>query len=512
MSEKIQTNIVTCEGGLNNPANPIKIQSGETIIQVNYEPSLLGGYRRLTGYTKFDSAAVTGTGDRVLGVTVFNGGVLAVRDSASSADIYFSTGSGWAKINGAPSRTKSGKHFFTKFDWTGTRKVIGVDGKSVPWKYDGTTYTLLNGSGAPANAKYVAEFKRHIFYSGYSSNTGAITFSVPLDETDFTAANGAGEIVVGDTVVALRKFRDQLIIFCDNSIFRLIGDSLFNFELLPITYDIGCSAADSVEEIGGTLYFLGPDGIRTIAGTERFGDVELASVSRKIQNLIPGIIATAAANITSVTIPAKNQYRLFYTSDSDEVINARGILGGNVRLVSERAEDSFSWEWGELKGIRMFCADTDFIANQERVVHGDFDGFVYEQELGNDFNGTAIESVLQTAYNHFEEPSKRKTLYKATIFYQAEGSISLDVFVLYDYDDANKLQPAKFTIADGGSGAIYGSAVYDTDVYGAAEIPRARQTTIGSGYQASLKFEDNNSNPSHIIQGFVLEYGLGGRR
>ncbi len=506
MPEAILTNVVVCEGGLNNQVNPLTIQPGEAIISINYEPSLLGGYRRITGFTKFDTTAVTGSGDRVLGVSVFDGGVLAVRDSGTSADIFTSTGSGWTKINGTTVRTEGGKHFFTKFDYTGTRKLIGVDGNNDPFLWDGTTFSEL--TSGPVDAKYVAEYKRHIFYSGYTTNTGAITFSVPLDETDFSAANGAGEIVVGDTVVALKKFRDQLIIFCDNSIFKLTGSSKFDFQLLPVTFDIGCAAADSVQEIGGDLYFLAPDGIRTLAGTERIGDIELASVSKKIQDLTPNVLSTSNTNITSLNIPAKSQYRLFYSNDGDVVTDALGIVGG----IKTASDGNLQWEWGELQGIKLFCADTDFITNQERIMHGAFDGFIYEQELGNDFSGTAVDSVLQTAYNHYDEPTKRKTNYKATIFYQAEGVISLDVFLIYDYDDGDKLQPANFTITTGGSTTTYGAAVYNTDAYGSAEIPKKAQTTIGSGFQTSLKFLANDSNPPHIIQGFTLEYGLGGRR
>jgi len=513
MPEKIQTGVVVCEGGLNNPANPIKIDPGAALISINYEASLLGGYRRVTGFTKYDSAIVPGAGDRVLGVAVFGAGVIAARDNATpKVDIYVSSGSGWGSKINTDTRSNGGKHYFTKYDYTGTPMIIGVDGNNNPFRWDGTTYTLLNGAGSPADAAYVAEFKNHIFYSGYTSNTGAITFSAPLAETDFTAANGAGEIIVGDTVVALRKFRDQLIIFCDNSIFKLVGDSLFNFEVLPITFDIGCAAPDSIQEIGGTLYFLGPDGIRTIAGTERFGDIELASVSRSIQDIIPSILSVSNANITSLAIPSKNQYRLFYSNDSDTVPNALGIIGGNIRTIASRQEDSFRWEWGELKGIKAFCADTDFIANKERVVHGGFDGYIHEQELGNTFNGTNIPAVLQTAYNHLEEPTKRKTIYKTTIFYQAEGTVSISVYLLYDYDDGNKLQPASFTVSTGSGTIVYGAAVYNTDVYGDSALPRAEQTVIGSGNQVSFKFVTEDSNPPHTIQGYTLEYGLGGRR
>ena len=46
------------------------------------------------------------------------------------------------------------------------------------------------------------------------------------------------------------------------------------------------------------LLFLSPDGLRTIAGTVRIGDVELGTVSRPIQPTIKSI----AANIDNLDI------------------------------------------------------------------------------------------------------------------------------------------------------------------------------------------------------------------
>ena len=47
----------------------------------------------------------------------------------------------------------------------------------------------------------------------------------------------------------------------------------------------------SIQEIAGDLVFLSPDGLRTIAGTTRIGDVELGSVSRAIQSIVGNIAA-----------------------------------------------------------------------------------------------------------------------------------------------------------------------------------------------------------------------------
>ena len=57
-----------------------------------------------------------------------------------------------------------------------------------------------------------------------------------------------------------------------------------------ITKNIGCVSGNSIQEIGGDLIFLAPDGLRTVAGTARIDDVELGSISRKILPLINNLL------------------------------------------------------------------------------------------------------------------------------------------------------------------------------------------------------------------------------
>ena len=512
MPENIQTSSVACVGGLNTELNNLLIQPGEAITMINYEPALTGGYRRINGYSKFDTNEVPPTSSAVpiLGVAVYDNGVIAAKvNGSANTDIYFSTGSGWgAKLN-SDTRPGSGKHRFVRYNWTGIERIIGVDGLNDPFRYEGfatDTYTLLDASGTPADPKYIAEFQNHIFYGGYSSNTGAITFTVPLDETSYAAIDGAGEIVVGDTIVNLRRFREQLIIFCETSIWKLVGTSKFNWELSPITYNIGLAAADTVQEIGGDLYFLAADGVRTLSATERIGDVELAVVTRKIHSLIPNIFPITQDNISTVLIRNKNQYRLFYSPTSLAATQSKGLLGG-IRAV----DGAPTWEWGELRGIKPFTLDNGFISNIETIIHGGFDGFVYQQENGTDLNGTSIESVLQLAYNNLEDPTIRKTLYKVTIFHTTEGSINISVPLLYDFQEPDKLQPAAFTMDSASGLSVYGTAVYGTALYGTGSLPAHKELVIGSGFQSSFKFITKDSNPPHTIQGYALEYGLGSR-
>jgi len=86
-------------------------------------------------------------------------------------------------------------------------------------------------------------------------------------------------------ITAIKKFRNSLFIFGANNIKKLVGTSIADFTLENVTANLGCVAPDSVVEFGGDLLFLGPDGIRPISGTDRIGDIELAPVSKEIQDI-----------------------------------------------------------------------------------------------------------------------------------------------------------------------------------------------------------------------------------
>ena len=154
-----------------------------------------------------------------------------------------------------------------------------------------------------------------MFYAGMSSTLNKrLVFSVPFDEDDFATGSGAGSIKVDDTIVGLKVFREDLFIFCENRIFKLSGTSSSNFAVTPVTRDIGCVNGDTIQEFAGDLIFLGPDGLRTVAGTARIGDVELGTISSAVQPLFDDNIASAS-EFESVVIPDKTQYRIFFTKD-----------------------------------------------------------------------------------------------------------------------------------------------------------------------------------------------------
>ena len=85
---------------------------------------------------------------------------------------------------------------------------------------------------------------------------------------------------------------------------------VLTLQLHPVTRNIGCVNGDTIQEFAGDLIFLGPDGLRTIAGTARIGDVELGTISSNVQSIFNDNLSSAS-EFDSVVIPEKTQYRIF---------------------------------------------------------------------------------------------------------------------------------------------------------------------------------------------------------
>lgn len=588
--ENLQATEVLCEGGLDLTQEILEIKPGYASVLTNFEPSLIGGYRRISGFAKYSSTIVPGQG-KLLGVAVYTpGAILAARQDGSDAtkyNIYTGTGTSWTQLNPStttaagtthtsilmdgmasttgliPGQPVSGSGIvagtrianiigpnslnltiaasssttatftfsnplsFTSgmvlsnhyYNWTGTSRIIFTDGVNPAYRWDGTTFTIIFASGSAANPKFVTEHMHYLFVSGYSSNFGAIKFSSPLIETDWNTVDGAGETVVGDTVTWIQPWRQSLIIFCRNSIYRLIGDSSdvnssTPFTLRQITDKIGCLEGRTVQEIDGNLVFLAQDGLRTISGTIKIGDTETGSISRPIQPIV-NAINPVTTPCHSLVVGRKTQYRLFYPDPNSADISCKGVLMG-IRRFRDGHE---AWEPSQLQGIKPACCANGYFADDnEYIIHGGFDGFVYRQEQGATFNGAAINEVYTTVPLELGDRTLRKVIHRITLLVSVDtgSSPTLSMSLLYDLDSTTTVQPSPYLMPKIGGMSINwddATAIYDATgiVYDLTGAPYIRQNVQGSGFLVQLQF-NSTTNLGYTIQGFTIEYFPAARR
>jgi hypothetical protein len=590
---------INCEGGLDLVSSTSLLFRTPGVAQRlnNFESSIHGGYRRISGFSKFGSSQVSGS-NQLEGIFRYAKGVVAC---ASSNIFYSADGNSWTQVNkdtyqtktgtvavtsGSATITGSGTAFTTEFAVgddilingeqflvlsIATDTSMTADGNfassasSQAIKKNGATISQLNSASAvsrgsqslceftvyesnkqygklyiadgenkiaelvieitdagvhtfsfkelnrsaPTDPSLVTIFGERLIVAGQSSNPQQVAYSTRLTPENFTGAS-AGTVDVGDQIVGIKSFRNKLIVFCKNSIYQLSNlDS--TAVLSSVTKNIGCVSGKTIQEIGGDLIFLAPDGLRTIAGTARIDDIELGSISRKILPVFRDDVFPNLSTITfsSMVIREKSQYRLFYFKNGTADLQQKGILG-TFKISSQGVP---LYEWSQTTGIPARITHSGFDENDNEVhYHATTDGRVYNHDTGTSFDGSNIPCEYKTPDLDYGDSGVRKTLYYIKTSIRAEGSNdNLKVLCRYDFDDNNVPQPSELSIGSLASPAVFGTAVFASAVFGQTLFPQQKINLTGSGFTNNFRISSNGTGSSYTVSGFYVDYIPGGR-
>jgi hypothetical protein len=351
-----------------------------------------------------------------------------------------------------------------------------------------------------------------LFIGGNVLTEAIIAHSAPNAWYDFKATAGAGQVSVGFDVVQFKPFRDNLFVFGSNGIKKITADVTAGFIIDQVTSNVGCIARDSVLEIGGDLVFLAPDGLRPVAGTSRIGDVELETISKPIQQLLTDLPKDYDLDsLVGVVIRSKSQLRYFVGDANTATTDSYGFIGG-LRSADQR----LGWEFGELIGIRASATASAYVNRQELVLHGDYNGKIYQQEVGTTFDGNDILAIYGTPYYDFGDTEVRKTMRKVNTFVRAEGPFTLNMAINYDWDDPTVSRPSSYAQESQGAPVRYkGRNINYGGLninYGGNEKPIVTTSIQGSGYATQLTFVTLGDFDPYSIQGVVFEFSIAGRR
>ena len=590
---------INCEGGLDLVSSTSLLFRTPGVAQRlnNFESSIHGGYRRISGFSKFGSSQVSGS-NQLEGIFRYAKGVVAC---ASSNIFYSADGNSWTQVNkdtyqtktgtvavtsGSATITGSGTAFTTEFAVgddilingeqflvlsIATDTSMTADGNfassasSQTIKKNGATISQLNSASAvsrgsqslceftvyesnkqygklyiadgenkiaelvieitdagvhtfsfkelnrsaPTDPSLVTIFGERLIVAGQSSNPQQVAYSTRLTPENFTGAS-AGTVDVGDQIVGIKSFRNKLIVFCKNSIYQLSNlDS--TAVLSSVTKNIGCVSGKTIQEIGGDLIFLAPDGLRTIAGTARIDDIELGSISRKILPVFRDDVFPNLSTITfsSMVIREKSQYRLFYFKNGTADLQQKGVLG-TFKISSQGVP---LYEWSQTTGIPARITHSGFDENDNEVhYHATTDGRVYNHDTGTSFDGSNIPCEYKTPDLDYGDSGVRKTLYYIKTSIRAEGANdNLKVLCRYDFDDNNVPQPTELSIGSLASPAVFGTAVFASAVFGQTLFPQQKINLTGSGFTNNFRISSNGTGSSYTVSGFYVDYIPGGR-
>ena len=495
--------VFPCKGGLVLDRSTFTMEAGMALELQNFEADITGGYRRINGYNKWNTNVVPQTAsatEPVLMSAYFAGNDKVI---AARGEKVFEAASGsgaWSQID--TGRTNANKYTFFRYNFNNTPHIIWADGANHATKYDGTTLTDINSTGAPTNPKYVTSFKNTMFFAGMSATPQEMVFTAPYTDNDFSVANGAGSIRVDDTITGIFPFRDTLIIFCEERIFRLVGNTIADFQLQPVSRNVGCINGSTIKEFAGDIIFLSRDGLRTVAGTEKIGDVELGTISAPVHELFS--VYTDVDEFEAVVVPDKTQYRIFFVNNSAR--NRAATKG----VIAYRGAEGYTYS--ELLGIQPSCTDSLNEQGSIFVLHGGFDGYVYRQEQGSTFDGETIIGRYRSPDLTMGDAGIRKNFQRVIINYAPTGNVNSDLFLRYDYEDPNIPRPAAYPFDSSTVVALYGTSAYGTATYGGQTNPLVRQAVEGSGFAVALRVVDNGVSEPYSLKGFQLEFDASARR
>lgn len=535
-----QTFSVSCRGGLDRTSNTqelLKLPNLATRL-MNFESTVEGGYRRINGYQKLGNGEIAEGGTLPIdGITVFNNGFLLCKSSKmyytldgetftpvnKSLDyVNFPEGQSYDDLVAAPliPRDFAGPYQFQQFS-LGTKKILmGVCQNNKPFRLtiSGDTvedsiysYKEVNlTTGTLIGAKVCEKYKDQLVIAGMDDAPDSIYYSDILKPDDFEGAN-AGSIGFNDEVVGIKMFRENLYVFCKNSIHVVTGLETGSPQRKSLTENIGCLASGSIQEINGDLVFLAPDGLRTLSATERLGDLNLSTLSNKIgPPLLINIKQLRNYVVQSVVLKAKAQYRIFFTP-----VNANSAVAqvGYIMYLNQ-GQQGISTEFSQIKGFNVSCIYNGYVDNQEVTISGGTNGKFYYHDVGEDFDGKNIPFLYQSPYFDMGDPAYRKNIKKLITYLTLEGDTHFNIQVRYDYDNPEAYNPPPRTSGHLNAPAIYSETNYKTSgsKYSSVSQPRLSTLMEGSGKTVAIRIFPSGSKCAPFnVQGFDVYHTVGGR-
>lgn len=173
------------------------------------------------------------------------------------------------------------------------RDKLWITNKSTNvYTWDGTTATQLDGVGTHPTVpkgQYITHWKERVWIAR-DTNPSAVYFSSLSNDAgvaiDPSISSNAWPTLNafyiaqddGSPIYGLKVYRDNLFVFKETGIWRIIFESVFNTQVVKSVSNIGCKFQDSIVELDNYLYFMGNDGIYKFDGND------VVRVSDKIHN------------------------------------------------------------------------------------------------------------------------------------------------------------------------------------------------------------------------------------
>jgi hypothetical protein len=394
----------------------------------------------------------------------------------------------------------NGKYRFRNYNFgghTSTYRMYGVNGVGNSFEYDGTVFTLIETGMAFDQPTHIGVHRGQLLL-GYVG--GSLQHSGKNNPLSFQPVLGANEILAGDEITGfIEEVGDVSFVFTRNKTFRLEGFVQENVQLKLHNSETG-AIPDTIQRIGKSVY-LDDRGFTQLPTTDAFGDFASSQVSLLIDPLIQGFLKKSSIE-GSIVNRGLSVYRCFFSDVGAISIGFSGNKVNGITMVdyglsiTDTANGEMQNEYGNTVERSFVC---------------DSDGWVYEIDVGRNFNGNSLEAYFVTAYHFSGSPETNKRYRRATIYLTGSGRTTLQVSADYNYNEDSQNFERILDEAIPLGGGRYGIDRHGEFLYSRASQGDIRVTMDSHARNVSLIVYHNQINEEpHVC--YAIQYHISGRR
>ena len=484
---------INFNGGLNSTSGPLSLNNNESSSLRNIDFNKYGSILKRNGYTALNTSAITNSPNsdglywfEFVSSGAYASNIINVGDGKLwKQDALDGT---WDNITGALTITADN---FCDFE-TFLNEVYITNNQDVPFKWtgtgDGAAMTVPTGL---TKAKCVRQFNNYLFLGNVvvssATHKSRIYWSNIKDTGTWLLTNFI-EISKddGQQIIHMDVIGDRLVIFKERAIYNVFftGDNDIPFIVQKSNSPTGCVSPFSIQEVENGLVFLSADGFYYYDGNNAY------KISSNIQTTLSGYNSSRFNQCVSMKQKSKNRYFCAMPSN--------GATNNDVVVVWDWLLNAFSLYTG-IAGASMTTVWNSAI--DERIYFGDYAGFVYRMDTGTDDYPlnvqTSIDSFYYTNWKHYDDIVDQKGVPQIVVYYQTSNSVLTFVYS-YDFESSDTYSQT-FSLATGT--ALYGSAIFDTDVYAGSGGLQQRRDLDGRGRVVRFGFKNNTIGETFQIDG-----------
>lgn len=374
----------------------------------------------------------------------------------------------------------AGKYRFLTHNFYGASNLVrmfGVNGVNEAFNFDGTYFALTATGMAVDKPTHNAVFKNQLVlgFRGGSIQTTSIG-----EPDTISVLSGASEIGIGADVTNLMSgWADSLVITGRSMLKILYGNDSEDFNL-DDTNDYAGAYADTMQLVGLPIY-MDDTGIRNLTPSESvYGNFNLGTLSRLVEPYFEAKRTAGASPVSSVVCKRKDQYRLFFDDNT-----ALFVFFGRRTRSREPWILPLTFDVAVMCACSTVCATGDD-ANEEVVLFGGDDGYVYEMDVGTSFDGEELEAYARLPFNNLGSPTRNKKWFSATLAVDAQPLASLVGSAEFSGGDADQPPVAEQTASVYGGGGTWNVDNWDQFYWSSPTIGRATIPIEGVGTDVSL--------------------------